>query len=170
MRLNIVYFMLGLGLSLFSNVWAMPLSNDGNAMYKTVYIKLKSAAEEQAATPFLIAGLPYIFEKIPTMGFSQDAHVHIAATEHTRETILPPSIFFDIYADSEMPPTAFKGIGVFKPRDETLGVFDAKWDNAVYIGPDEEHKAQFKIKNGEIVVEEKLLHEQMSRLSLNHGP
>ncbi|KAH7870301.1 hypothetical protein F5879DRAFT_993027 [Lentinula edodes] len=121
MHLNIVYFMLGLGLSLFSNVWAMPLSDDGNAMYKraanTVYIKLKSTAEKQAATPFLTAGLPYIFKNMLMMGFSQDAHVHIAATEHTSEMYLTPNIFFDIYANSKML-TTFKGMGILKPSNE----------------------------------------------------
>ncbi|KAJ3898729.1 hypothetical protein F5879DRAFT_979523 [Lentinula edodes] len=176
MRLSIVYFMLGLGLSLLSNVRAMPLSNKGDAMYKRtenneVFLEFDSELQKDRASILLTSGWPYISKSMPPAMNLQQSNVKVSVGHgHSTSTSLQ-TIQFKIYADPQLQ--TLKGYGTIRLNNQvnlcTLRVFDNGMRNGAYIGPTPDDTAQFELRNEVIVVEEKL-HEQLNRLSLNHGP
>ncbi|KAJ3846041.1 hypothetical protein EV368DRAFT_70237 [Lentinula lateritia] len=161
MRLNIIYFVFGLSLGLFSNVWATAL--------RRAYIHMDSEADIEKANKFLMSGLPYVFKKKPKMGFASDASIQIKAGSEPQSKRL---IFFEIYADEQMK--TLQGSGYVNQNLYALRVTDREGKH-VNIGPDkypqlmltfiEANEAHFEDINGEMVV--KSLYEQLSGLSLD---
>ncbi|KAJ3900281.1 hypothetical protein F5879DRAFT_1025510 [Lentinula edodes] len=164
MRLNIIYFVFSLGLGLFSNVWAMPLSNEVKPeALSRAFIHIDSEADKENANKFLKSGLQYVFKKKPEMGFAYDASIQI---ETGSEPQSKRFIFFEIYADEQRQ--RFKGSGSINQNLYALRVMDTEGRELVKIGPDKVNEAHFEHRDGKIVVTS--LDEQLSNLSLDPRP
>ncbi|GAW02569.1 hypothetical protein LENED_004232 [Lentinula edodes] len=121
MRLSIVYFMLGLGLSLLSNVRAMPLSNKGDAMYKRtenneVFLEFDSELQKDRASILLTSGWPYISKSMPPAMNLQQSNVKVSVGHgHSTSTSLQ-TIQFKIYADPQLQ--TLKGYGTIRLNNQ----------------------------------------------------